>query len=33
MARAMRSRSSTAYATRLPDEQAALVEDALEETD
>lgn len=29
----MRSRSSTAYATRLRDEQAALVEDALEETD
>jgi hypothetical protein len=29
----MRSRSSTAYATRLPDEQAALVEDAFEETD
>ena len=29
----MRSRSSTAYATRLPDEQAALVEDALDETE
>ena len=33
MARAMRTRSSTAYATRLPEEQAALAEDALEETD
>ena len=29
----MRARSSTAYVTRLPEEQAALVEDALDETD
>lgn len=29
----MRSKSSEAFATRLPAEEAALVEDALEETD